>query len=235
MPSVRPASSVKLTPSTAANSPPLDREHVAQGPRLRAARVIAASRRARPGSARPRPRSTARSVMPAGRARARQAGEERLEALEALFVQAAQLGERLGVIVDAQVEERILLGRVDQQRRRLLAALVAAGRLARLQRGQQPLGERQRRRALVSRARSRRALAGPRACCRRSRNRRRARWPHQSMHAAAGVRGGAPLRDRSRAAGASRVRRRRRSAVRTTSLGGMPSASRSRPGGRRRD
>ena len=71
-----------------------------------------------------------------------EAGDERLEALQALRVQAPQLGDRLGVIVDAQVEARIVLGGVDAQRRRLLAALVAAGRLAGGQRREEPLGER---------------------------------------------------------------------------------------------
>ena len=101
---------------------------------------------------------------------ARQAGDERLEALEALLVEAPQLGERLGVIVDAEVEERIVLGRVDQQRRGLLAALVAARRLARLERREQPLGERQAQRSSRKPRRSPRAPAVPRACCRRPRS-----------------------------------------------------------------
>ena len=70
-------------------------------------------------------------------AAARQAGDERLQALEALLVQAAQLAERLGVVVDAQVEARVVLVAVDAQRRRLLAALVAAGALAGLHRRDQ--------------------------------------------------------------------------------------------------
>ena len=37
-----------------------------------------------------------------------QAGDERLEPLEALFVQAPQLGDRLGVVVDAQVERWVV-------------------------------------------------------------------------------------------------------------------------------
>ena len=72
-----------------------------------------------------------------------QAGDERLEALEALLVQAAQLGQRLFVVVDAEVEARVVLVAVDAQRRRLLAALVAAGALAGLHRRDQSLGERQ--------------------------------------------------------------------------------------------
>ena len=51
-------------------------------------------------------------------------------ALAGHLLQARQLGQRIGVVVDAQVVERIVLAVVDQQRRRLRAALVAAGRLA---------------------------------------------------------------------------------------------------------
>ena len=46
------------------------------------------------------------------------------------------------MIVDAQVEARIVLVAVDAQRRGLLAALVAAGALAGRHRGDQALGER---------------------------------------------------------------------------------------------
>ena len=42
------------------------------------------------------------------------------------LLQPRQLGQGIGVIVDAQVVERVVLAVVDQQRRRLLAALVAA-------------------------------------------------------------------------------------------------------------
>ena len=48
-----------------------------------------------------------------------QAGDEGLEALEALLVQAAQLVHRLLVVVDAEVEARVVLVAVDAQRRRL--------------------------------------------------------------------------------------------------------------------
>ena len=72
-----------------------------------------------------------------------QAGDERLEALEADVVEAAQLGHRLGVVVDPEVELAPVLVAVDDERRGLLAALVAAGRLARREGGEQPLGERQ--------------------------------------------------------------------------------------------
>ena len=60
----------------------------------------------------------------------RQARDERLEPLEALFVEAPKLGDGLGVVVDAKVERGVALRRVDDERRRLLAALVAAGGLA---------------------------------------------------------------------------------------------------------
>jgi hypothetical protein len=66
-----------------------------------------------------------------------------LQPLEALFVQPAQLVERLLVVVDAEVEARVVLVAVDAQRRRLLAALVAAGALAGLHGCDQSLGERQ--------------------------------------------------------------------------------------------
>jgi hypothetical protein len=58
-----------------------------------------------------------------------------------LLVEPAQLGDRLGMIVDANRKRRVLLGRVDEQRGRLLAALVAARRIARVQRKDQSIGE----------------------------------------------------------------------------------------------
>ena len=60
-------------------------------------------------------------------------------------VEAAQLEQRLGVVVDAEVELGMVLVAVDAQGRRLLAALVAAGRFARGHRRKQALGQRQRR------------------------------------------------------------------------------------------
>src|SRR5665213_2615701 len=65
-----------------------------------------------------------------GAVAAGEAGDERLEALEAHVVEAAQFGDRLGMVVDAQIEARIVLGGMDAQCSRLLAALVAAGRVA---------------------------------------------------------------------------------------------------------
>ncbi len=59
-----------------------------------------------------------------------------------LVIEAAQLEERLGMIVDAEIEPGILLAGMDQERCRLLAALVAARRLPGRQRANEPLGER---------------------------------------------------------------------------------------------
>ena len=60
-----------------------------------------------------------------------QAGHERLAALQADLVEPLQFGDRIGMVVDPQVELQIVLVGLDAQRRRLLAALVAAGRFAR--------------------------------------------------------------------------------------------------------
>ena len=108
------------------------------GARDRAARARSAWNRSTAAS------MTARSVIPAGSSCAGEARDERLEALEALLVQAPQFDEGLGMVVHAKVERRVALGRMDDQRRRLLAALVAAGRLAGFHRDDEPHGERQR-------------------------------------------------------------------------------------------
>ncbi len=85
------------------------------------------------------------------------------------------------MVVDAQVERGIVLAGVDPERRRLLAALVAAGGLARLQRGDEALGEGQMaarlvdRRGILDDARPRQHVAGDREAL------AAARWPHQSM------------------------------------------------------
>ena len=60
------------------------------------------------------------------------------EALVRLVVEPGELGERIDVVVDTQIEIRILLGRIDEERGRLPSALVAAGRLTGLQRFNQP-------------------------------------------------------------------------------------------------
>jgi len=64
------------------------------------------------------------------------------EILPAYGFKPRKLGERVGVIVDAQVKLRPFLLAVDEERRRLLAALVPSGRLARLQRADEPAGKR---------------------------------------------------------------------------------------------
>jgi hypothetical protein len=58
-------------------------------------------------------------------------------------LEAGELGERIDVVVDAQVELRPWIVAVDHERCRLPAALVAAGGLTRLHRGDQPDGKRQ--------------------------------------------------------------------------------------------
>ena len=68
-------------------------------------------------------------VHPGGVGPARQEGEEGLEDLLAHLVEAAELDERLGVIVDPKIEAGVGLRRVDAEGGRLLAALVPAGGL----------------------------------------------------------------------------------------------------------
>ena len=102
----------------------------AQVARLRAA---ASSRQVSRCAGKPRrsPASiTARSVMPAGSSRLGRNARKCTQRSRLTASSRAQFGERIGVVVDAQVERRILLGGVDQQRGRLLAALVAARGLA---------------------------------------------------------------------------------------------------------
>ena len=82
-------------------------------------------------------------------------------ALAADALQPLQLGKRIGVIVDAQIERRPVLLVVDQQRRRLLAALVAAGGFARAHRGDQAPREGKVCRSRHRPARCRRARAAP--------------------------------------------------------------------------
>ena len=72
----------------------------------------------------------------------------------------ASSSERIGVIVDAQAHRRIFLGRPHGDGSRLLAALVAAGGLARRERRDQPAGERFLLRRL-ERMRGRRDDVGP--------------------------------------------------------------------------
>jgi hypothetical protein len=85
-----------------------------------------------------------RAIGDAGRILARrQELAEMHPALAAHLFEAFELGKRIGVVVDAQIERRPFLLAVDHKRRRLLAALVAAGGFARSHRRDQPLRERQ--------------------------------------------------------------------------------------------
>src|SRR3954471_15940758 len=117
-PSVRPASSSKLTPSTARNSPASVAKCVL---RFLTSSNFIFDRGPIGDAGRPRLR--------------RQTTNERLVALQAFSVEALELPDRLGMVIDADIEERIVLGRVYEERRSLLAALVAAGRLARREGG----------------------------------------------------------------------------------------------------
>src|SRR5687767_1309379 len=132
MPRVRPRSSVKSMPSTARTSPSSDAKCVRRF--LTSSRLLVTGDLLLDHAA----IQLARGPLAAGGAL-----EVRDEALVRLFVQALQLGQRRGVVIDAQIELGVVLGRAEQERRRLLAALVAAGGLAGLQRGEQPLRERQ--------------------------------------------------------------------------------------------
>src|SRR4051812_23715261 len=125
MPSVRPASSSKLTPSTARNSPASVAKCVL--------RFLTSSNFF----------FDACAVRDAGRTRLRrQTTNERLVALQAFAVEPLELPDRLRMVIDPDIQERIVLGRVDEERRGLLAAFVAAGRFARCERGEQALRER---------------------------------------------------------------------------------------------
>ena len=64
------------------------------------------------------------------------------EPLPADAFQPLELGQRIGVVVDAQADRRIFLGGPDDERGGLLAALVAALGFARLHGGDQPAHER---------------------------------------------------------------------------------------------
>ena len=172
----------------------------------------------------------ARSVTPPGRVRAGRQAMKGWKRSRLFVVEPLQLDERLGVVVDAQVERRILLGRLDA------AAPPPACRACR-RRPPRP------RRCAAS---SRSATAGAacasiglgasprsprarRACCRRRSSRRRARWPHQSMQCApvcAAPRPCAPMRCSWRWSRPSSAAMRRRTDPRR----GCPRASRSRPG-----
>src|SRR6266852_1397832 len=61
--------------------------------------------------------------------------------LAADLLEASELGQRIGVVIDAQIERRPFLLAMDQKRRRLLAALVTAGGFACSHRHDQTLRE----------------------------------------------------------------------------------------------
>ena len=104
--------------------------------------------------------------------------------------EAGEFGERIGVVVDPQVERRPLVFAVNQKRGRLLAALVAAGGFAGSHRRDQALRERQvllgdKRRAVSSSTRAPASMLPaiekplPSMC------------PHQSTHSRPGMGGDA--------------------------------------------
>src|SRR5438105_3667135 len=137
MPSVRPRSSRRPTPSTALTSPrvsPLGEANTVRSPRtsskgtstwfIEAGNFFFYSL---PVENTPRPRL------------ARPAAHERDEALVSLLVQALELCQRFCMVVDAQAELGVVLDGVDEEGGRLLAALISARRLACLERGNELL------------------------------------------------------------------------------------------------
>src|SRR5688500_13616745 len=130
MPRVRPGSSLKSTPSTARTSPPSPANTV-RNPRTSSRLFVAGNFFLDAGALERAPR--ARLAWPAA--------YEGDEALVRLVVEPPQLGERIGVVVHPDVDVGVVFGRVDEQRRGLLAPLVAAGGLARLQRGNKSFGK----------------------------------------------------------------------------------------------
>jgi hypothetical protein len=61
--------------------------------------------------------------------------------IAAHLLEALELGPRVGMIINPKIEGRVVLGRVDAKRCRLLATLVATGSLAGLQGPDQPAGK----------------------------------------------------------------------------------------------
>src|SRR5688500_8137210 len=130
MPRVRPGSSLKSTPSTARTSPPSPANTV-RNPRTSSRFLVAGNFFLDAGALERAPRARL----------ARPAAHEGDEALVRLVVEPPQLGERVSVVVDPDVDVGIVFGRMDQQGRGLFAPLVAAGGLARLQRGNKSFRE----------------------------------------------------------------------------------------------
>src|SRR5438067_8036986 len=131
MPSVRPRARLKSTPSTARTTP-LSPSNEVRSPRTSSSRFSV------PGNLFLDARAIEHAPGPRLARRAAHVGDE---ALVRLVVQAPELGERLRVIVDPQIELRIVFARVNHERRGLLAALVAARGFAGFERGDQPLGK----------------------------------------------------------------------------------------------
>src|SRR5687768_2606829 len=133
MPSVRPRSRLRSTPSAARTSPRSEAKCV-RSPRTSSSAVF-----------------SMRGDLPLdlfalqhapGPRLARRAAQVRDEALVRLVVQPPELRERLGVVVDSQIEVSVSFRRVNEQGSRLLAALVAARRFAGLQGADEPFRKR---------------------------------------------------------------------------------------------
>src|ERR1035437_9841587 len=146
IPSLRPDSTEKLMPSTAVNSPPSTWKQVVksrtssnaligQAPRYplrywpwkrpsgscgRLARLAAGSVKTRDFRFDHAAIDDASRVLAAGQAR-----NERLKAFQTDLVQTAQFNQRFCVIVDPQIERRVVLPAVGDQIGALLAAFVA--------------------------------------------------------------------------------------------------------------
>ena len=78
---------------------------------------------------------------------------ERHEKLAAHPFEALELGERIGMVIDAQIKVGPFLLTANHERSRVLAALVAAGRLTGTHRGDQPPWKGERGIAVISRGR----------------------------------------------------------------------------------
>src|ERR1035437_1035790 len=163
IPSVRPDSTEKLMPSTAVNSPPSTLKQVVksrtssnaligQAPRYplrywpwkrtsgscgRLEGLAAGSVKTRDFRFDHAAIDDASRVLAAGQAR-----NERLKAFQTDLVQTAQFNQGFCVIVDPQIERRVVLPAVGDQIGALLAAFVATGRFAGRQSGDQPFGKR---------------------------------------------------------------------------------------------
>src|SRR6267142_3642804 len=130
MPSVRPRARLKSTPSTARTSP-CSVLNTVRKPRTSSRALV-------PGNLFLDAHAIDHAPRPRLARRAAQVGDE---ALVRLVVEAPELAERLHVVVDPQIERGIVFTGMDDERRRLLAALVAARGFARFERRDQPFRE----------------------------------------------------------------------------------------------